>query len=188
MSTRTLTQHHYKYRGYIAPLLIILSLLLPRNPLPTPIVIITLIGFWASFCLRIWARSHCGLHTRGSQLEAEGLITTGPYHHTRHPLYLSNSLFGVSWAFWTGLSLEPALLLSFLFILHNHYLATSEDHFLKNKFNKQWLKWAQHTPFVGWNLKKNKSTFKFNNLLLGIRQDTWTWLWQSMLLFITPLK
>ena len=187
-----LTQLHYKFRGYIAPLLICISLLLPRSNLSILTIILCAIGFWLSFLLRVWARAHCGIHTRGSKLQADQLVQSGPYNHTRHPLYLSNTIFGVSWSFWTGLNLEPAIILSFLFFIHSHTLANSEDLFLKEKFKIQWKKWAKTTPLLGWNIRKkehlNSNKFKFKNLITGFKQDTWTWIWQSLLLFITPFK
>jgi protein-S-isoprenylcysteine O-methyltransferase Ste14 len=187
-----LPQLHYKYRGYIAPLLICISLLLPRSNPTTPTIILCAIGFWLSFFLRVWARSYCGIHTRGSKLQADQLIQSGPYSHTRHPLYLSNIIFGASWSFWTGLSLEPAIIFSFLFLMHSHTLANSEDFFLHKKFTSQWKEWAKTTPLLGWNFKIkehfNSNKFEFNNLITGIKQDTWTWVWQSLLLFITPFN
>jgi len=42
--------------------------------------------------LRLWARGHIGLHSRGSRLEAPYRAVGGPYRYFSHPLYLANSL------------------------------------------------------------------------------------------------
>lgn len=190
MNSNKISQLHYKYRGYIAPLLIALSFLIPRQSIEINISYLCILGFWLSFTLRLWARSHCGSHTRGEKLEAPKLIQSGPYLYTRHPLYISNTLFGVSWAFWTGLPLEPALILSFLFAFHSTQLAQSEDLFLKKTFGKTWVIWAKTTPTIPWkfSFKQKPSKTSVVNLFQGFKQDTWTWVWQCLLIFLTPLK
>lgn len=56
--------------------------------------------------LRVWARRHIGLHTRGRALQAPYRAAGGPYRWIAHPLYLANILvafgclgaLGSSWA------------------------------------------------------------------------------------------
>jgi protein-S-isoprenylcysteine O-methyltransferase Ste14 len=45
--------------------------------------------------IRIWGVGYAGISTRKSYLEAESLITAGPFRYVRHPLYLGNSLIGL---------------------------------------------------------------------------------------------
>lgn len=61
----------------------------------------------AGFALMVWARATFGgrsLHA-GADPTAGGLVTTGPYHFIRHPIYTAACLIG-----WAGVAANWSLL------------------------------------------------------------------------------
>jgi protein-S-isoprenylcysteine O-methyltransferase Ste14 len=53
--------------------------------------------------LRLWAVRHIGVVSRTRTSHLGPLVTTGPYAHTRNPLYIAN------WLLWTGFALGSSL-------------------------------------------------------------------------------
>jgi len=60
-----------------------------------------------AFLLLIWARLTFGLRSfhAAANPTAGGLVTTGPYHYVRHPIYAAVLLF-----VWSGALVHPTLL------------------------------------------------------------------------------
>jgi protein-S-isoprenylcysteine O-methyltransferase Ste14 len=79
--------------GYLAMAGGLLALLLTHRVLsPSPFVIAVQIG---SVALMLWARVTFGrrsFHAAANPTEG-GLVTTGPYHYIRHPIYTAVCLF-----------------------------------------------------------------------------------------------
>lgn len=57
----------------------------------------------AGEALRLWAVRHIGVVSRTRTSHLGPLVTTGPYAHTRNPLYIAN------WLLWTGFALGSSL-------------------------------------------------------------------------------
>jgi protein-S-isoprenylcysteine O-methyltransferase Ste14 len=57
----------------------------------------------AGEALRLWAVRHIGVVSRTRTTRLGPLVTSGPYAHTRNPLYLGN------WLLWTGFALGSSL-------------------------------------------------------------------------------
>ena len=92
----------YKHRGLV-PVLPILYALIAADP--RPYLVIAGLTFMAlGEGIRIWAAAHLGLIARSSSPRAIKLVTSGPYAHTRHPLYWGNFClaFGFSLASGAG--------------------------------------------------------------------------------------
>lgn len=163
----------YRYRGGVLGAMGVLFLWIP--PVAT-VSGIPWVALFLAFVLRVWARCHIGLHTRGTQWQAPFLVTSGPYAHMRHPLYLSNGLVGIGalglhagcqmWALGWGLLLVLLLAL----------LARAEDQWLRQQFRNQWELWAQRVPAWGWSFQVSPS-LKGRSWWIAWREDAWTWFW-----------
>lgn len=98
---------------------------------------------------------------------AQTLNTSGMYSISRNPLYLGNfiivlgiTLFIQVW--WL------ALLVWFGFWLYYERIIFTEEEFLRDKFNGQFLEWAKKTPIViprFRNWEKAELTFSFKTVL-----------------------
>jgi protein-S-isoprenylcysteine O-methyltransferase Ste14 len=74
---------------------------------------------------------HIGEHTRGSELVCPEIVSTGPYKHIKHPLYLSNFMAGAAFAlFHAGFS-AAALGFCSIYGFFMAILAKNENRFLK---------------------------------------------------------
>ena len=78
---------------------------------------------------------------------ADSLNTTGIYSLVRHPLYLGNFLM------WLGVSLLTChagfiLLFVLAYWLYYERIMFAEEQFLRRKFGKRYLTWANRTPAI----------------------------------------
>lgn len=80
--------------------------------------------------LRVWARRHIGLHTRGKRLEAPYRATGGPYRYLSHPLYLANVLVALGCLGAIGGRIGATLLATLPVALLYVLLARGESAFL----------------------------------------------------------
>jgi protein-S-isoprenylcysteine O-methyltransferase Ste14 len=153
----------YRYRGFISAVLAILLLLSPPAQ-KFEMLVIPLFIF--SVSLRIWARMHIGLHSRGNELLAPQIVKSGPYAFFKHPLYLSNWLAGASFAIlYSGFS-EICLGFCLVYLAFLLLLAFKENSFLKE---------MQPAPQIGINEPR---------IIKSILSDKWTWLSQFFFIFL----
>jgi protein-S-isoprenylcysteine O-methyltransferase Ste14 len=101
--------------------------------------------------LAIWARLHIGTNwgMPMSLKENRELVTSGPYHYIRHPIYAGVMLALVG----SALVVSPWLLLVFiLYFLYFIYSATSEEKTLTKEFPEEYAAYKKHTkmliPFI----------------------------------------
>jgi len=110
--------------------------------------------------LRLWARGHIGLHSRGSHLEAPYRSVGGPYRYFSHPLYLANSLVALG-LLGAGSPCGAAVLATIPVFFFYTILGLGENAFLgrverleKCHFIaiKGWSKeiWSVFPPLLGW--------------------------------------
>jgi protein-S-isoprenylcysteine O-methyltransferase Ste14 len=78
---------------------------------PSPVVIAVQC---AAFGLMLWARATFGRRSLHASADptAGGLVTTGPYHFIRHPIYTAACLFG-----WAGIVANWSLVAAMLGVL-----------------------------------------------------------------------
>jgi protein-S-isoprenylcysteine O-methyltransferase Ste14 len=112
---------------------------------------------WEVFCLiialsglaiRIFTVAYVpeGTSGRNSKIQkARALNTTGMYSLVRHPLYLGNFLI------WSGVSLFARLwwlsvILLLGFWLYYERIIFAEEEFLRHKFGREFINWAEQTP------------------------------------------
>jgi len=92
----------------------------------------------------VWLRALASGHVKKN----EELTTTGPYAHTRNPLYLGSILIGLGFAL-ASLSVVVALLLVLLFVLIYVPVVRSEEAYLSNRF-PGFAEYAAKVPRFGW--------------------------------------
>jgi protein-S-isoprenylcysteine O-methyltransferase Ste14 len=76
-----------------------IGVLFSANPIPIALQVLAV-------ALLIWARISFGLRSfhPAANPTAGGLVTTGPYHYIRHPIYTAACLFG-----WAGIAVHWSL-------------------------------------------------------------------------------
>jgi len=110
--------------------------------------------------IRLWARGHIGLHSRGGRLEAPYRSVGGPYRYFSHPLYLANSLVALGLV-GAGSPCGAAILATAPVFFFYTILGLGENAFLgcvktleKRRFIaiKGWSKeiWSVFPPLLGW--------------------------------------
>lgn len=107
-------------------------------------LLVTLLGFG----IRVYTVGHSPENTSGRNTReqiADELNITGTYSLARHPLYVGNFFM------WLGIGLLPRDIwfsLTFIFMYWVYYerIMFAEEQFLRNKFGKDYLNWAQDTP------------------------------------------
>lgn len=112
---------------------------------------------------------------------AEVLNTTGMYSIVRHPLYVGNFLM------WLGIALlikNIWFILIFILVYWLYYerIMYAEEAFLRNKFGKDYLKWADSVPSFIPNFLNWKSPNEFFSLKNVLRRE-YTGLFKLILIF-----
>ncbi|WCL48420.1 lipid A Kdo2 1-phosphate O-methyltransferase [Leptospira sp. GIMC2001] len=98
---------------------------------------------------------------------ADVVNQTGIYSTVRHPLYLGNFFMYLGAVFLTQSIFFSALYVLF-FYLYYERIMFAEEFFLRNKFTKGYLDWANSTPaFIPSfkNYKKASLPFSFRNII-----------------------
>lgn len=208
----------YSFRGYILAALALLLLAIPgvgfpsRQTLDQSTSSASYFMLWAPFVLsetlfllavllRIQARRSIGEHTRGSSHDANELVTWGVYSRIRHPLYLSNSGIGISFAlFHLGFSWETILFAAVL-VMYEIVLSRLEDRYLENRFQDLWRNWMSVTPaFVpiankrsprdgsgaGKSIDHNSGATR--SFLQSFKADKSTWIWLCIFIVLLVLR
>lgn len=97
------------------------------------------VGAWVALVglgIRAWAAGHIVKNDR--------LATTGPYAHTRNPLYFGSFLLGVGFA-W---AVHPALVLAvilFWVVVYAPVIRRERD-FVRARFPEAYAEWERHVP------------------------------------------
>lgn len=207
----------YAYRGFLLALLAAFLLLLPGCPFPiiqgdfdfacvqslSPVGV-SIVLFVLSVLLRIQARRSIGEHTRGSVHAADELVTWGVYSKIRHPLYVSNTGVGISFAlFHLGFSIT-ALSFSVILVAYEIVLSRMEDSFLEGRFQDSWRSWKSVTPaFLPRLQNANKRTGNFpggesaascgggracRSFRDSLKADCSTWFWLCIFIALLVMR
>lgn len=148
----------FRYRSFL-PLVILISgifvfiKVVQNNNLPTwiPYSCIEYTSLLISFLglfIRIIAVGHTPANTSGrntKQQLADEVNTTGIYSLVRHPLYLGNFFM------WLGTAILVAngwfiLVFALSYWLYYERIMYAEEQFLRSKFGRSYLEWANITP------------------------------------------
>jgi protein-S-isoprenylcysteine O-methyltransferase Ste14 len=150
----------YKYRGFISAVFAVLLLV---SPTAQAFEMLAIPMFALSVSLRVWARMHIGMHSRGSKLCIPCIVKSGPYSFFKHPLYLSNWLAGVSFAVLHSGFSEICIMLCLIYLMFLLLLSFKENAFLKEMPKESQI--HMFKPQI-------KDFFK------AVSSDKWTWFWQ----------
>ncbi|MBX7163507.1 MAG: isoprenylcysteine carboxylmethyltransferase family protein [Saprospiraceae bacterium] len=146
----------FRYRSYIPIIILVAALVLYYFQLHNGLD--NFHGYYPWLCLgvsllgliiRVYTVGHTPKNTSGrntgeGQL-ADTLNQTGIYSLVRHPLYLGNFLMYLGLAMITG-HLWFVISFVLLYWLYYERIMFAEEHFLRNKFGEQYLKWAASVP------------------------------------------
>ncbi|WP_375585652.1 methyltransferase family protein [Cyclobacterium xiamenense] len=106
-------------------------------------------------------RNTSGRNTTAGQV-ADQLNTTGIYSTVRHPLYLGNFITWLAIAFLTG-NFWYVLLFVLMYWLYYERIMFAEEQFLRRKFGKDYLNWAEKVPAFIPNIRHfKKSPLRFS--------------------------
>lgn len=136
----------FKLRSY-TPIPVVLTIIyysspfMPYNALGISMILI-------GELIRINAVRYAGGATRTRNVGAPFLCTSGPYSHTRNPLYWGNIIIYIGVAFLGGgdFMWELVLLVGFFFILQYYLIISLEEETLKLKFKDQYDKYTENVP------------------------------------------
>lgn len=97
--------------------------------------------------IRLWAVGHAGSITRTRHVQADELITTGPYSYVRNPLYTGNLLIylGLILAMHPAWLWLPLVVLVF-FLLQYTFIVQLEEETLTDLFGDAYHEYRQHVP------------------------------------------
>lgn len=95
--------------------------------------------------LRLWAVRHIGMVSRTRSMIVGPLITSGPYAHTKNPLYLGN------WLLWTGVALGSSLgwmlpLSWAVFAVQHAIVVHWEEQLLARHYSASYERYARDVP------------------------------------------
>lgn len=145
----------FKYRSYLPILLLLVGLLvygIARFNSTTAfnlgfdlIEIIALIVCFIGFIIRVFTVGYTPKNTSGRNTEqqvADSLNTTGMYSIVRHPLYVGNFFM------WLGVAILTAnfcfvLVFILSFWIFYERIMFAEEQFLRRKFEKAYVSWAE---------------------------------------------
>ena len=139
-------QLFFKLRSY-TPIPLLVLLIYTANPALTPFIW-GLVFMSIGEMIRLWAVAHAGGATRTRNVGAPLLVTSGPFAHTRNPLYIANTLIYIGVVFLAGgkpLWIIVALAFS---ALQYKLIVSLEEETLSNLFGFEYEFYRHNVP--GW--------------------------------------
>jgi protein-S-isoprenylcysteine O-methyltransferase Ste14 len=95
--------------------------------------------------MRIWAMRHIGRSARTRKDKARKLVTSGPYAHTRNPLYVGNHLTLAGFCVLSELLWFLPVALGLTFVFYS-CIVIYEEELLKQRFGEEFLEYMSGTP------------------------------------------
>lgn len=135
----------FRNRSWLpVPLALVLAIVKP-SPVEPSLVWAGLTCIVAGEMVRLWAVRHIGVLSRTRTMTVGPLVTSGPYAHTRNPLYVGN------WLLWTGFALASSIRwmvpLSWIVFAVQHAIVVHwEEHLLARLYPKSYARYAGHVP------------------------------------------
>lgn len=173
----------YRFRGIILAVMALALWILPHPEglVPASSAVLALLGVF----VRVEARRVIGEHSRGKEISAPELSTSGIYSRIRHPLYLSNLCFGYAFVLfhlgWTFVSFAFFAAIT----IFEFSLANAEDAFLQKRFGAAFVRWKAEVPMFFPRCRAGRPAgVERRAAWRAFVADRWTWFW---LLFYTLL-
>lgn len=139
----------FRHRGWV-PVPLVLYALFAADP-RLPVAVAGLVLMAAGEGLRLWGAAHLGRTARSSRPRAAKLVTSGPFAHTRHPLYLGNFALATGYALATGAGYPwfPAVVAAgFVGLYAGH--ARREEQALAAAHPGPYARYRAAVPALGW--------------------------------------
>ncbi len=143
----------FKYRGYTpVPFLLIMFFFQNANvwSLITGFIMVLL-----GESLRLWGVAWAGSETRTTGgVGGTFLIISGPFAHTRNPLYIGNIFIYLGFGIMS-FALFPYLQIAALifFCLQYHFIVLEEEKYLRTTYTKDFEEFIKNVPRFGWRFK-----------------------------------
>lgn len=114
----------------------------------------------AGIGLRLWAAGHMGM-------KQESLAITGPYAHTRNPLYTGTLVAGLGFCLASGLWWSYLLLVC-LFTLFYIPTIIVEERYLAERHGDAFADYSRHVPRFGWRMRpySRNGSFSFSKAMM----------------------
>ena len=123
----------FRYRSFIPVPYIIFLLVISK--LCAPCIILGVVLIITGEILRIYTQRFTGDWTRGSKIEVERVVDSGPFSIVRHPLYIANLLIGAGYTVLSGNLLVYLIpLYIVLFGVYYTLIILAEEDYLTRKF------------------------------------------------------
>ncbi|MCU7492278.1 MAG: methyltransferase family protein [Bacteroidota bacterium] len=136
----------FKYRSY-TPIPFLVLMLLFRSPNIYSIIIGFIVAASGEL-IRLWGVSYAGSETRTTgAVGGTYLVISGPFAHTRNPLYVGNILLYMGIGIMS-LALFPYLQIAafVFFYLQYKFIINEEETYLKKAFGAQYEEYYKNVP------------------------------------------
>ena len=130
------------------------------TPIPIALMIIYFAGANNSFrfigfvllligeTIRIWAVSHAGGATRTRNVGAPSLCSSGPYAHSRNPLYVGNMLMYIGIVLIAGVpnGFFMVMVTTVFFLIQYTLIISLEEETLDTLFGNEYMEYKKNVP------------------------------------------
>ena len=98
--------------------------------------------------IRIWAVSHAGGATRTRNVGAPSLCSSGPYAHSRNPLYVGNMLMYIGIVLIAGVPNGSFMVVmtAVFFLIQYTLIISLEEETLVTLFGNEYMKYKKNVP------------------------------------------
>ena len=138
----------FKYRSYTP--IPLAAVILFNAQFTNAYVVLGLLCISLGESIRFWSVSYAGGITRTTTVGATTLCTTGPFAHTRNPLYIGNMLIYNGIVLIAGASnIFAILMLTWLFFIIQYFLIINiEEQTLTRIFGATYLDYTKNVPRI----------------------------------------
>ena len=138
----------FKYRSYTP--IPLAAVILFNAQFTNAYVVLGLLCIILGESIRFWSVSYAGGITRTTKVGATTLCTTGPFAHTRNPLYIGNMLIYNGIVLIAGASnIFAILMLTWVFFIIQYFLIINlEEKTLTEIFGATYLDYKRNVPRI----------------------------------------